>query len=158
DEIGLNFVGVSAGPITVAYKLKPMRVGLWDRYGGSMPSGWVRWLLEQYEVPFTVIYPQTLDAGGLNNKFDVFIFVDGGIPAGDARVVGGGGGGGGGFAQPDPQSIPVEYRDRLGNVTIARTVPKLREFLERGGTVLTIGSSTGLGYTIGLPIANALVE
>jgi hypothetical protein len=157
EEIGLNFVGVTAKPTGDAYKLRPVRVGLWDRYGGSMPSGWVRWLLEQYELPFTVVFPQTLDAGDLNSKFDVLIFVDGGIPARDARG-GAGGGGGGGFGQPDPQSIPAEYREHLGNVTIARTVPKLREFLDAGGAVLTIGSSTGLGYTIGLPITNALVE
>ena len=30
-----------------------------------MPSGWVRWSLERFEFPFTVVYPQTLDAGGL---------------------------------------------------------------------------------------------
>ena len=38
-------------------KLKPVRIGLWDQYGGSMPSGWTRWLLEQYEFPFEVVYP-----------------------------------------------------------------------------------------------------
>jgi hypothetical protein len=59
---------------------------------------------------------------------------------------------------PDPQSIPAEYRDRLGNVTVARTVPQLRQFLEAGGAILTIGSSTSLGYSAGLPIANALME
>jgi hypothetical protein len=59
---------------------------------------------------------------------------------------------------PDPQSIPAEFRDRLGNVTVARTVPQLRQFLEAGGAILTIGSSTSLGYSAGLPIANALIE
>ena len=157
EEVGLSFDGVTSKPAGDAYKLRPLRIGLWDRYGGSMPSGWVRWLLEQFEFPFTVVYPPTLDAGDLASKFDVLIFVDGAIPA---REGGGGrgGGGGGGFGTPDPQSIPVEFRDRLGNVTIARTVPKLREFLEAGGTVLTIGSSTSLGYAAGLPISNALVE
>ena len=33
------------------------RIGLWDQYGGSMPSGHVRWLLEQFEFPFEVVYP-----------------------------------------------------------------------------------------------------
>jgi hypothetical protein len=157
DEIGLSFEGVAQKPTGEAYKLRALRIGLWDRYGGSMPSGWVRWLLEQYEVPFTVVYPPTLDAGDFASKFDVLIFVDGGIPARDAR--GGAGGGGGGFgAMPDPQSIPAEFRDHLGTVTVAKTVPKLREFLEAGGTILTIGGSTSLAYNTGLPIANALME
>ncbi len=156
-DVGLSFDAVASKPTGEAYKLRALRIGLWDRYGGSMPSGWVRWLLEQYEFPFTVVYPPTLDAGDLASKFDVLILVDGGIPARDGGGPGGRGGGGGG-APPDPQSIPAEFRERLGNVTVARTVPKLREFLEAGGAILTIGSSTGLAYNTGLPIANALME
>ena len=157
-DIGLSFDSLSSKPAGEAYKLRALRIGLWDRYGGSMPSGWVRWLLEQYEFQFTVVYPPSLDAGDLASKFDVLIFVDGSIPARDGGGQGGRGGGGGGGGPIDPQSIPAEFRDRLGNTTVARTVPKLREFLEAGGTVLTIGSSTSLGYTAGLPIANALME
>jgi hypothetical protein len=159
DDVGLSFDAVASKPTGDAYKLRALRIGLWDRYGGSMPSGWVRWLLEQYEFPFTVVYPPTLDAGDLASKFDVLIFVDGGIPGRDGGGPGGRGGGGGGFgAPPDPQSIPAEFRERLGNVTVARTVPQLRQFLEAGGAILTIGSSTTLGYSTGLPIANALME
>ena len=159
-EVGLSFDAIASRPAGEAYKLRSLRIGLWDRYGGSMPSGWVRWLLEQYEFPFTVVYPPTLDAGDLAGKFDVLVFVDGGIPVRDGRLgAGGGGGGGGGFgAQPDPESIPAEFRGRLGNVTVANTVPQLRQFLEAGGSILTIGSSTSFAYNAGLPIANALME
>src|SRR5262249_20906415 len=101
--------------------------------------------------------PPTLDAGNLASKFDVLIFVDGGIPARDSRAVAGGSGGGFG-AMPDPQSIPADFRERLGNVTVAKTVPRLREFLEAGRTILTIGGSARLDYTTGLPIASALME
>ncbi len=129
-------------------KLKPVRIGLWDQYGGSMPSGWTRWLLEQFEFPFEVVYPRTLDAGNLAAKYDVLIFVDGGIPRRD----------GAGGNQPQPATIPAEFRDSLGGVTIARTVPQLQAFVEAGGTLLAIGSSTSIGYHLGLPIRNALAE
>ena len=33
----------------------------------------MRWLLERYEFPFEVVYPQTLDAGNLASRFDVII-------------------------------------------------------------------------------------
>ena len=67
--------GVAAAPSrSDAMKLQKLRIGLWDRYGGSMPSGWTRWLLEQFEFPFEVVFPQTLDAGNLTSKFDVLIF------------------------------------------------------------------------------------
>ncbi|MGA1416939.1 MAG: M14 family metallopeptidase, partial [Gemmatimonadaceae bacterium] len=67
-ELGLSF---GAGSAAGATPVRPMRIALWDRYGGSMPSGWTRWLLEQYEFPFDVVYPQQLDAGNLNAKYDV---------------------------------------------------------------------------------------
>jgi hypothetical protein len=152
---GLTFDAVAARPSGDALKLKPVRIGLWDQYGGSMPSGWTRWLFEQFEFPFDVVFPGTLDAGNLNAKYDVLIFVDGAIPLRD----GGAGGGGGGFGgQPAAETIPAEFRDRLGRVTVSKTVPELKKFAENGGTILTIGSSTVLTYHLGLPVMNALVE
>src|SRR6185312_15181145 len=65
----------------------------------------------------------------------------------------------GGFSRmPRPEDVPAEYRDWIGRVTVAKTVPQLRAFLEAGGSVLTIGSSNNLAYDLGLPIANALVD
>ena len=152
---GLTFDAVPSRPAGDAMKLKPVRIGLWDQYGGSMPSGWTRWLFEQYEFPFEVVFPQTLDAGNLNAKYDVLVFVDGAIPERDGAAGGGGGGFGG---QPPADSVPSEFRDRLGRTTVAKTVPEIKKFAENGGTVITIGSSTALGHHLGLPIKNALVE
>ncbi len=152
-ELGLSF---TAGNAAGATAVRPMRIGLWDRYGGSMPSGWTRWLLEQYEFPFTVVYPQELDAGNLNRKFDALIFVDGAIPA--PRGTGQGGGFGGGGAGPDTASLPAEFRRWVGNVTAERTIPQIKAFAEAGGMVITIGSSTNLAEHLGLPLSNHLVE
>src|SRR5262245_33308905 len=147
-EKGLTFVPVLSRPSGELIKLRPVRIGLWDTYGGSIPSGWTRWLLEQYDFPFQIVYAKTLDAGDLTSKFDVLIFPDGAIPTSD----------GSGGNQPNAASIPAEYRDWLGRVSISRTVPELRKFVESGGTLLAIGSSTSIGYQLGLPIRNALVE
>ncbi len=54
--------------------------------------------------------------------------------------------------------MPPEYRDHLGAVSDARTVPELRRFVEAGGTLIAIGSSTSLGRDLGLPVQSALVE
>jgi len=154
EDIGLSFEGVKSKPTGKAFKLRPVRIGLWDSYGGSMDSGWMRWILEQFEFPFKLVYPPALDAGNLNSQFDVLIFVRGAIPSAerdeDRRF--------GFFTPPDPKTIPAEYRNMLGRVSVEKTVPQLLQFLEEGGTVLTIGSSTSLGYHAGLPVANALVE
>ena len=67
-DLGLNFEGVSARPAGDVIKLRKLRIALADQYGGSMPSGWTRWLLEQFEFPFEVVFPQALDAGNLASQ------------------------------------------------------------------------------------------
>ncbi|MBL8167861.1 MAG: peptidase [Acidobacteria bacterium] len=155
-ELGVRFEPTASKPAGEAFKLNPVRVGLWDRYGGSMPSGWTRWLLEQFEFPFTVVYPQQLDAGDLASKFDVLIFVSGAIPARSGRE---GAGDEMGFGRaPRAEEIPEEFRAWLGNITPSKTIPELKKFLDAGGTILTVGSSTNLAYHADLPLGSALVE
>ncbi|MEO7457933.1 MAG: M14 metallopeptidase family protein [Gemmatimonadaceae bacterium] len=146
---GVNIGVTTAAPPASAKKLHTMRVALWDQYGGSMPSGHTRWLLEQFEFPFDVVYPQMVDAGNLASKYDVIILPSGVVPSRAGR--------GGGFPQ-DTLAIPSEYRDRLGRFNPARTIPALRQFMEAGGTVIAVGTSANLGVQLGLPIVNALVE
>ncbi len=67
-EKGLSFAAVASRPSGDLIKLNPVRIGLWDTYGGSMTSGWTRWLLEQYEFPFQVVFAKTLDAGDLASQ------------------------------------------------------------------------------------------
>jgi len=138
-------------------KITPARIALWDTYGGSMPSGWIRFIMEQYHFPVDIIYPADIDTGHLRAKYDVIVFVGGAIPA----VPGEGGGGrgfGGRFEQPKPDSIPAEFRSRLGRLTAQKSIPQLKEFLQAGGHILTIGASANLAYQLGLPVHDALVE
>jgi len=155
QELGLTFWGVTEGPNGAALELSRPRIGLWDRYGGSMPSGWVRFILEEFGMDYQLVFPMELDAGGLADKFDVLIFPDGAIPGTGGS---GGRGGRGGGAGPDPESFPPQYRDRLGSVTAETTVPRLREFLEAGGSIVTLENSTTLGYHLGLPVRDHLVD
>jgi hypothetical protein len=151
-DLGLNFTAVTTRPAGATQRLTKPRIGLWDQYGGSMPSGWTRWLLEQYEFDFEVVFPPALDAGNLKSRFDVLIFPDGGIPEG----AGGGGGFGGG--QPNAADIPAEFRGRLGRVTIDKTIPQLKRFAEEGGAIIAYGGSAVLGRHLGLPVSDHLVE
>jgi hypothetical protein len=157
-ELGVSFDGAASQPAGNALKLRAPRIGLVDRYGGSMPSGWTRFILEQYGFPFEVVYPQTLDAGNLNSRFDVLIFVDDTVIQGESGGGRGGRGGGFGGTQMEPASVPAEYRGWLGSLTAAKTLPQVRRFVENGGTVLSIGGSTGMAYDLGLPISSHLVE
>lgn len=151
-EQGANDLGVSAyalaeAPAVPGWKLKPIRIGLYDQYGGLMPSGWDRWLFEQYEFPFEVVYPKTLDTGDLKSRFDVLVFTDGAYSNRNASRT-----------QPDPASIPEQYRAWLGKITDETTLPQIKTFLEAGGSVITVGSSTKMAEVLGLPVGNYLAE
>ncbi len=153
-ELGVSFDGVSSMSRTAAKQLDDVRIGLWDEYGGSMPSGWTRWLFEQFEFPFEVVYPPRLDQGNLDRDYDVLVFPAGAIPG----VSNEGGGSRYSSRRNDPEDVPEEYRDRIGSVTADVTVPQLREFLEDGGTIITIGTSTNLARHLGLPVGNHMVD
>ena len=149
-DLGLTFTPVPHAPSGDALKLRPVRIGLWDRYGGSAPSGWTRWLLERFEFPFEVVYVQALDAGNLAQRFDVLIFTDEAVPARDSRR--------GRDAAPEVERVPPEYRHTTGVMTRSRTVPQLQQFVRDGGTLIAIGDSTAMGGALGVPVADALVE
>jgi hypothetical protein len=152
-ELGIGAEGVAETPGARALQMRPVRIGLWDRYGGSMPSGWTRWLLEQFEFPFETVFPPILDEGNLRAKYDVLVFPTGAITMSDREDAFRPS-----FGSENPEQIPPEYRSRLGRVTSSKTVPQLKRFLEDGGTIIAIGSSTAIAHHLGLPVANHLTE
>jgi Zinc carboxypeptidase len=151
-ELGIAAHAVAHRPTGSALKLAPARIALLDQYGGLMTSGWTRWLFEQYEFPFKVVYAQELDRGDLARSYDVLVLTDGALRAPDAPAAE--------FApkQPKPEEIPPEFRSWLGRLSADKTIPQIRRFLESGGTVVAIGSSTSLAGYLGLPVRSALTE
>ena len=154
-ELGVPVLGLATAPAGDALKLKPTRIGLYDQFGGNMPSGWLRFELEQFEFPFEVVYPQTLDAGDLIKKFDVLIFTDGAFRGAGAGGRGGGGGRGG---AANNLPIPDEYKARQGRISAETTIPQIKKFLDAGGSIVTVGSSTSMAQLLGVPVTNALVD
>jgi zinc carboxypeptidase len=152
-ELGITVSAAAKRPTTLT-KIHPARIALWDSYGGSIPSGWVRWIMEQYHFPATVIYPKDIDTGNLRAKYDLIVFVEGAIPAVITP------GSNPPRARPEIKAadVPAEYRARLGHITAERSIPELKKFLNAGGNIVTIGSSANLAYQLGVPVRDALVE
>ena len=150
---GIKINAEATKPTALITKISSKRIALWDNYGGSMSSGWVRWIFEQYHFPFTLVYPKEIDTTGLQDKYDVIVFVDGAIPAIRVEAPTG-------FVPPEPKTedIPAEFHSQLGRITASKSIPSLKAFLESGGTIVTIGSSANLAYHLKLPVKNALVE
>ena len=134
-----------------AITLRRKRVALADHYGGSMPSGWTRWLLEEHEFPFEVVYPKALDAGELAAKYDVIVFPSGVGPTAGTE--------GTGSSSSGAAEVPAEYQAMVGTYTAERTVPQLQRFLDQGGTILAVGrSAMNLAQLMNLPLGNHLLE
>jgi hypothetical protein len=152
-QLGVAVQAAAKMPAGKTMKLSPVRVGLYDQYGGIAPSGWTRWLLEQFEFPVEVVYPKTLDAGNLRSRFDVLLFTDGAFSANGG---GRGGGGRGGEAEVDPATVPAEYRERIGRISRDKTIAEIKRFVEAGGEAITIGSSTSMAGLMGVPVQNSL--
>jgi hypothetical protein len=140
-------------PQQASKKLGAKRIGLWDVYGGSMPSGWLRWILEQHHFDFKLVFAKEIDKGNLRAKFDALIFVTRAIPGLKPETAGENT-----PKEPVETDIPEEYRATMGKITVAKSIPALRAFLEEGGDIITIGSSSNLAYHLNLPVKNALVE
>jgi hypothetical protein len=154
SDFGLKVTGVSRQPSDAMAKVSTTRIALWDEYGGSMSSGWIRWLMEQYHFKADVIFSKAVDAGDLNKKYDLIIFVSGAIPAvgkepasewGTPR-------------EPKEEEIPAQYHSMMGKITPEKSIPALKKFLENGGKIVTIGTSTNLAYHLGIPVKSAITE
>jgi hypothetical protein len=122
------------------------KVALVDRYGGSMPSGWTRWILEQFEFDFDVVYPPEIDTGILAD-YDVVVMVTGFAPGGSSRR-----------PSQTPTLVPDKWVARMGRMSEDKTLPQLKAFAEAGGTIVTIGSSTQLANQLGLAVESHLVD
>jgi len=151
SDLGVSATGVAAKPAGDLMPLKPVRIGLADVYGGSSPSGWLRWVLEQFEfASVDLVFPQDIDAGDLNARYDVLIFADDILPENDPT-------GPDRFSRQPSEARAGEFKKWLGRYSVAKSVPQIKAFLEGGGKVLTIGTSTVLGKHLGL-VGDHLVE
>ncbi len=129
------------------------RIGLWDRFGGSMPSGWMRWLFDNFGFDYKVVFPPQFTAENLKTNFDVIVLPDGALGARDPI----------GDNTPrnpidDDPTVDAKYKGRWGNLG-NEEAKALDEFVKAGGHVVAIGSSSAaIAERLSLPVRNALVE
>jgi hypothetical protein len=156
-EFGLTAEAVAAKPASPMTKIALPRVAVWEKYGGTTPGGWARWLLGQYGFGDNKVYASELDAGNLRKKYDVIVFASDaiqrpGLP--DPLLVGNDHSG----RIPPVEDVPAQYRAWLGSITAGKTIPQLKKFVEEGGTIITLGTSTSLAFHMGLPVEDLLTE
>ncbi len=128
--------------------IQSLKIGLYDQYGGSMPSGWVRWILEQYGYDYEVFYPQDVDQNTIA-KYDVLLFIGPGIPTTEATRV---------SRMPAKDLVPENLHHTLGSISVDKSIPVLKKYVEEGGKIVTIGTSSELVYHFNLAVENPLME
>jgi hypothetical protein len=123
-DLWVEFIPLELEPAGVSLQaIKPPRLGVYKSWTASMDEGWTRFVLEQFEFPFTSISDAQVRGGGLHKQWDVIILPD----MSDRTVVQG----------LDEGSAPVEYTGGIGEVG----VEELRSFLKSGGTLITLNSA-----------------
>ncbi len=130
---------VAGNSNAAAETLRPLRVGLYGSWTGSMDEGWTRLILESFDVPFKSLTDADLRAGDLRQNCDAVILPD----MSPEQIVRGN----------PPGSLPAKY---TGGITAAG-VQNLRAFVESGGVLICNGASTLLAIEqFKLPLTNAV--
>ncbi|TYR37347.1 peptidase [Sphingobacterium phlebotomi] len=149
-DYGLRITALAKKPASIT-PVNGLKIGLFDYYGGSMPSGWVRWLLEQYEYEYELFYPQDVDEHVIA-KYDVLLFIGPGIPVGKDNGIPRRG------KQIEKDLVPEKYHRWMGDLTKETSIPILKEYVNNGGKIVTVGTSSGWVYALGIGIDNPLME
>ena len=134
--------------------IKPTRIALWDTYGGSMPSGWLRYILDNFNYQFEIVYAPDIDKGELEKKYDVLLLHSNAIPQTEVST-------NLRFSQLSteaPSNIPAPYNLRWGRLSLEKSIPILEKFVKAGGHIITIGNSAVLAEHFKLNVENALVD
>ena len=133
-QIRTETTAVTAGTVSV----KAPRIAMYSPWtGGNMDEGWTRWVLEQYGFNLTTVHNADIRAGKLRDKYDVVIFPD---QTPRAIVTG-----------ATAANVRPEYRGGIGDEGVAA----VRDFIGRGGTLVTLGAASDLAIErFGVPIKN----
>lgn len=139
-DLSLDVTGSQPQPVGLQ-RLKQPRLALYRANMPVMDEGWTRWLLEQYEFPYTSLGTKEVKSGNLKARFDVILVPD---QAKMALLNGASG-----------EWIRPEQRGGLGSEGVAA----LKEFVRSGGTLITLGSASLLPVEeFPLPLKNAFKD
>jgi len=132
-KTGVDFKALDSEINAGAREVKKLRLGMYQRYyGGNMDEGWTRLVLEMFSFPYATLMDAEIKKGNLRDRYDVIILPDdspemirGEIPERYRRFI---------------SAVPPEYRSGIGQ----EGVDALKDFVEKGGTLVTLGRASGL--------------
>ena len=138
-DLGVDVAGPAPLTPENLRRLTSPRLGLYRSNTPVMDEGWTRWLLEQYEFPYTPVSDKEVKGGGLRARFDAIVLPE---QAKNSMLNGMTG-----------EWIHPDLRGGMGREGAAA----LKQFVRDGGTLITLGNAAALPIEeFPLPLKSAL--
>ncbi len=140
SDLGISVAACPDRPKVETLALKTPRLGIYQSWVPSEDEGWSRLILEQYEIPFTILHDSDIRAGNLRANHDVILLPD--AWSSDLLV--------NGFPKG---MMPPQYS---GGLTV-NGLRNLKQFAKDGGTIIFLNSVCNAAFEpLGLPVRNVL--
>jgi hypothetical protein len=125
EELKLDVEATGSTPSAAVSSLaiRAPRVALYEPWGGNMDAGWTRWILEQHEFAYTHARAADPRKPDLISRFDVILFAE----MSTQQIVRG----------LTARNVRPEYKGGIGE----EGVKNLKDFIQAGGTVITLGNT-----------------
>ncbi|MES1243754.1 MAG: M14 family metallopeptidase [Acidobacteriota bacterium] len=148
-ELHLPVRGLDQAPKGPAFRVKPVRVGLYKPWVASIDEGWTRFLLERYGFRFENLSNEQMKASAYRGKVDVIL-----LPAVNRDILERGEPG-----SPEAkrywEPLPPPYAGGIGS----DGGDKLKKWVEEGGTLVALDESSEYVIDLlSLPVTNVLAR
>jgi Zinc carboxypeptidase len=151
-ELGLDFDSASELPAATLAEAPTPRLGVWVPWADTDSIGWLRYALDQRDVPYTYLRDEDIRAGSLRDRVDVIVYgnVDLDLQGqihGIEPTTG-----------PMPFTATAEYPS-LGRPVASDDITggigwgglaELERFVDAGGVLMTLGNGSTLALDGGL--------
>ncbi len=127
---GVDIAGIDASLAVEAVRQSLPRIGIYQSWKPAIDEGWLRWIFEDYGIPYESLHNAAIRQGGLSDRFDVVV-----LPQQPARDIFEGNPEKNDYQEP----YPPEYVGGLGQLG----ADALAEFAEAGGTLVALDSACG---------------
>jgi hypothetical protein len=153
-EFGLDVDGVRSLPDVPRHSLDLPRLAVFHTWLYTQDSGWTRYILDRWSIPYTLINKDDVRDGDLKSYYDVILIPDTGRWFETRQIVHG----------IDDQWSPIPYRPANGPSGIGTIdtsdditggmgfegLAELERFVDEGGTLITLGSASVLPVEAGI--------
>lgn len=152
EALGLDATGVLRVPDVAMHAVDLPRLALFSTWGHTQEVGWVRHALDVFEVPYDLVYKERVRQGDLRRQYDVIVVPNQGRTAKGLVY------------DVDTKGEPLPYRKEEGFPSLGgygesgdirggmglEGVLELRKFVEEGGVLVTLASSSLVPAEFGL--------